>query len=304
MSWNELKLAFNQLSYSAKKNKFLENEWEKFEILAKQVNNNCPDFLVNLMNSLKKVEKKKNKGEIFLLDHGCGSALKSFYLIALGYTNIYGVNKNDDIEYLNLILRKQFLISEKRFFTTDGRVLPFKNNKFDFIFSLQVLEHVQDNCIDLYYSEEARVLKNNGYAFHEVPHLLVPYDSHSRIWFAHWFPYFLQPTIYGVLKSIQNKEFLLHEGAKIAKKYNGEFLKLRTPNFHYKKISKYLGSFKELTLERLVSKANFNNYDKDNSLFVRKILYYCFRIPIFGRLLAKLLKNFFMLQTLSKKIIK
>ena len=64
-----------------------------------------------------------------------------------------------------------------------------------------------------------------------------------------------------------------------------------------------MGSFNELTLDRLVRKTNFDNYDKDNPLLLRKVLYYCFKVPILGRLLAKLLKNFFMLQTLSKKII-
>ncbi|MBL42045.1 MAG: hypothetical protein CMM49_05235 [Rhodospirillaceae bacterium] len=303
MSWNDLKLAFNKITHSAKNKKFVESEWEKFELLAKKVNHNCPDFLVNLVSSLKKAGKNKNKDKIFILDHGCGSALKSFYFIALGYTNIYGVNKNDEVDHLNLILKKKFSISEKRFFTTEGKLLPFIDNKFDFIFSLQVLEHVQDNCIELYYSEEARVLKKNGYAFHEVPHLLVPYDSHSRLWFAHWFPKFLQPMIYGVFKSLQNKQFLLHEGAQIAKKYNGEFLMLRTPKFHYQRILKYMGSFNELTLERLVRNTNFDNYDKDNPILLRKILYYIFKVPILGLLLARLLKNFFMLQTLSKKTI-
>ena len=119
-------------------------------------------------------------------------------------------------------------------------------------------------------------MKKNGYAFHEVPHLLVPYDSHSRLWFAHWFPKFLQPMIYGVFKSLQNKQFLLHEGAQIAKKYNGEFLMLRTPFFHYQRILKYMGSFNELTLERLVRNTNFDNYDKDNPIITKKnfILYF------------------------------
>ena len=142
MSWSDLKFAFDKLTQSAKNKKFIESEWEKFELLAKQVNNNCPDFLINLENSLKKVGKNKDK--VYILDHGCGSALKSFYFIALGYINTYGVNKNDEVDYLNFILKKKFSISEKRFFTTEGKLLPFNNSKFDFIFSLQVLEHVQN----------------------------------------------------------------------------------------------------------------------------------------------------------------
>ena len=78
---------------------------------------------------------------------------------------------------------------------------------------------------------------------------------------------------------------------------------LRTPKFHYQRILKYMGSFNELTLERLVRNTNFDNYDKDNPILLRKILYYIFKVPILGLLLARLLKNFFMLQTLSKKTI-
>ena len=73
MSWNDLKLAFNKITYSAKNKKFVESEWEKFELLAKKVNHNCPDFLVNLVSSLKKAGKNKNKDKIFILDHGCTS---------------------------------------------------------------------------------------------------------------------------------------------------------------------------------------------------------------------------------------
>ena len=116
MSWSDLKLAFDKLTQSAKNKKFVESEWEKFELLAKQVNNNCPDFLINLVNSLKKVGKNKDK--VYILDHGCGSALKSFYFIALGYTNTYGVNKNDEVDYLNLYLKKIFNF-RKKIFTTE-----------------------------------------------------------------------------------------------------------------------------------------------------------------------------------------
>ena len=204
MAWKEMKIAFNSLVEAAKNEKNdLKKEWNSFQKLAKAVNEDPPMALDNLSASIKKISNG-NKN-ISILDHGCGGGLKSFYFIALGYKNMYGVNVNYNINYLNTILKKIFKISEKRFYTTDGRILPFKENKFAFIFSLQVLEHLSDNFIDTYYSEEERVLKERGHVYHEVPHLLVPFESHSRLWFLHWLPSFLQPLAYGVFVSIQTK---------------------------------------------------------------------------------------------------
>ncbi len=300
MTWMDMKKAFNDLNKSVESKKgSLKNEWKNFESIAKEVSLKPPIALDNLTSSLYKISNG-NKN-IVILDHGCGGGLKAFYFIALGYKNIYGVNVNYDVNHLNLILRRVFKITEKRFYTTDGKNLPFKKDKFNFILSLQVLEHLSDNFIDIYYAEEERVLKENGYAYHEVPHLLVPFESHARLWFAHWLPAFTQPLVYGILKSIQLRENKFFQGKAIAKRFNGEFLKLRTPAYHYNKISIHFGSYKDLTVQRLIKKTDFNYYDKDNPVKLRKLLSLIFRTPLVGYYLALLCKNFFMLQTIAKK---
>ena len=300
MTWTNMKIAFNELIESSKNNNDrLLIKWKKFQKMAIEVSHNPPIALDNLTSSLYKISKG-NKN-IQILDHGCGGGLKSFYFVALGFKNVFGVNVNNNIDHLNTILKKIYNISEKRFFTTDGRKLPYESNKFNFIFSLQVLEHLSDSFIDQYYSEEERVIKKDGYVYHEVPHILVPFESHSRLWFAHWLPSFMQPIVYGILKTIQLKENKLLEGRAIAEKFNGGFVKLRTPNYHYKKIKMHFGSYTDLTVERLVSKTNFEYYDNDNPVKLRKFLYFIFRFPIIGYHMAKLCKNFFMLQTLAKK---
>ncbi len=300
MTWTNMKIAFNELIESSKNNNDrLLIKWKKFQKMAIEVSHNPPIALDNLTSSLYKISKG-NKN-IQILDHGCGGGLKSFYFVALGFKNVFGVNVNNKIDHLNTILKKIYNISEKRFFTTDGRKLPYESNKFNFIFSLQVLEHLSDSFIDQYYSEEERVIKKDGYVYHEVPHILVPFESHSRLWFAHWLPSFMQPIVYGILKTIQLKENKLLEGRAIAEKFNGGFVKLRTPNYHYKKIKMHFGSYTDLTVERLVSKTNFEYYDNDNPVKLRKFLYFIFRFPIIGYHMAKLCKNFFMLQTLAKK---
>jgi len=300
MNWTEMKKAFNELQNSAKSNKNqIITKWEKFKEIAISVSHSPPMALDNLTSSLYKISNGKK--DIRILDHGCGAGLKAFYFVALGFKNIYGVNVNYNVSHLNTILKKVYAISEKRFYTTDGRKLPFENSKFNFIFSLQVLEHLSDSYIDMYYSEEERVLKKNGYVYHEVPHILVPFESHSRLWFAHWLPAFIQPIAYGVLKTIQLRENKLLQGKKIAKRFNGDFVKLRTPYYHYKKLNVHFGSFTDMTIDRLVRKTDFKYYDKDNPVILRKFLYFIFRLPVIGHMFARLCKNFFMLQTLAQK---
>ena len=63
----------------------------------------------------------------------------------------------------------------------------------------------------------------------------------------------------------------------------------------------HFGSYTDMTVERLVRRTDFTYYDKDNPVRLRKFLYFIFRLPIIGYQLAKLCKNFFMLQTLAQK---
>ena len=62
-----------------------------------------------------------------------------------------------------------------------------------------------------------------------------------------------------------------------------------------------IGSFKDLTYERLLSNSDFSSYDNDSPLKLRKLIQKVFAIPLLGRLFVFVFKNFFILQTLSKK---
>ena len=56
------------------------------------------------------------------------------------------------------------------------------------MYSQQVLDHVADDVLEAFYAEEARVLRPGGIAYHQVPHRLVSYDSHTKTWFVHYLP--------------------------------------------------------------------------------------------------------------------
>lgn len=164
------------------------------------------------------------------------------------------------------------------------------------------MEHLTDEEVFLYYSEEGRILKENGLAYHEVPHKYIPYESHSRLWLIHLFPYFCKPFLYGLFLSIQKKKNLFLKGRYYAEYFSKNFLILRSPHFHKKMLTKNIGSFRDLTYNRLLREEDFSSYDNDSPILLRKFIQKLFKIPLLGKFLAIICKNFFILQTLSKKV--
>jgi len=302
LTWKKLKISYYDLCNKAKNQEPFIDQWNEFSKIAKSMESSPPTGLKTIIESVQIIEKNISRDKIKILDHGSGGGFKAMYFAAIGYTNIYGIDVDYDFEYLNEILKKIFKIDEKRFISTDGKDVPFQDEMFDFIISSQVVEHLRDDEVHLYYSEEGRVLKKGGLAYHEVPHLFIPYESHSRLWFVHLFPFFLKPILYGIFKSIEYKKNLLSKGLEYAKWFSGDALRLRTPGFHRKMLVKSFGEFEDLTVSRLLQKSDFSSYDMDSPLGIRKVLQKIFLTPVIGKIFVMILKNMFMLQTLSKKI--
>ena len=179
--------------------------------------------------------------------------------------------------------------------------MPFDNEYFDFIISSQVVEHLTDDEVYIYYAEEGRVLKDNGLAYHEVPHKFMPYESHSRLWFIHLLPYFCKPLLYSIFISIQKKKNCLSKGKYYAEYFSKKFLILRPPSFHKKMILKNIGRYEDITINRLMKDIEFSSYDKDSPVMLRKLIQRVIMIPFIGKLFVIIFKNFFILQTISKK---
>ena len=96
-------------------------------------------------------------------------------LASKGYTNIWGIDINQSKSF---IARKKacnntfkIILNTKsdRIVNYDGKFINFKNKTFDYIYSQQVIEHVQSHLLDKYISEESRILKNDGSALHQIP---------------------------------------------------------------------------------------------------------------------------------------
>lgn len=301
MSFKKLKQNYAVLTEKVKKNQDYTKEWKNFCVLAKNLEKKPPTALEAIHDILDRITKKIKKKNITIFDHGCGSGMTAIYLAALGFTKVHGVNVNFDVDFLNKILKDKFNINQNKFFMTNGKKVPFKNEYFDFIISAQVVEHLREDEVIMYYEEEGRVLKKNGFAYHEVPHKYIPFESHSRFWFIHLFPYFMKPVLYGLFMSIRKKKNMFFRGSYYADYFSKTFLILRSPSFHKKMIKKNIGNFEDLTVKRLSTKTDFSSYDNDSPVNLRKFLQKIFLLPIIGRIIIFVLKSLFILQTISIK---
>ena len=136
---------------------------------------------------------------------------------------------------------------------TENRT-PFDDNAFDIIFSNQVMEHCKN--VDAYFKEAQRVLKPNRKMLCEFPHKFIPFDSHARLWFVHWFPKLIRMAFYWIFR----REPVRREG----------YVFLRN-TFWYKKIIGSYFEIENITVKRM-ELVNLNAY-KGNAFVtaVRKI---------------------------------
>ena len=298
VTWDQIKNKRRKLNEAMKDSPTRQKRaWREFKNICQEYSDKNGFVTRELEKILRIINKKKS--EIMILDHGCGGGLISLYLLALGYSGVHGVNVNGEVENLNKIFEILDYKQKKRFFRTNGRELPFLDDTFDLIYSKQVLEHVNATDIEIFYAEESRVGKNGAMIFHELPHLFQPYDSHSRLFFAHWMPRFIQPFIYGVMKTLQNKKNCLGQGKLIANRFNGDFLTLRSPFFHYKLSKKYFGNCVDISESRLLEKIAVEDYDRDGVLFFRRMISPMLTAPLVGGFFVKLLRYCFVISTTS-----
>lgn len=75
---------------------------------------------------------------------------------------------------------------KKQFVTYDGKIFPFSNDAFDWVFSNAVIEHVGDDEDQLrFVNEMIRVGKN---VFFTTPNKYFPVESHTNALLLHWLP--------------------------------------------------------------------------------------------------------------------
>ncbi len=105
---------------------------------------------------LKKTDGKK----IHVLDAGAGHGAFTKKLYEAGY-QVSACDIFPEYYYYDKVPLKQADITKE---------IPFDDNSFDAIISLEVMEHVQDHSV--FFSEAARTLKNGGMLFISTPNIL------------------------------------------------------------------------------------------------------------------------------------
>ena len=171
--------------------------------------------------------------DVKILDYGCGGGHLVTFLLLDGYKEVYGV------DIVSQDLNNEFIHKlgvDRKVFCSYNKKLPFEDEFFDVVISQQVLEHVHD--LDGYYSEAARVLKKGGVALLDFPHRLVPFDSHSRKWFIHYFPEFIKKHLYN---RFTEKGYA----------YYDNLLNFKTLYYHKKIALKYFSSYRNKTKDRI-----------------------------------------------------
>lgn len=281
-----LAAAHKRLFEAAEAGSDLSKPWVEFADSAATLRANPPNHLATVFRIARELGSRHPDREIKILDHGCGGGVTLLLLLADGFTGIHGVDMPQArCEALNRVTRELFAIPEQRFFRYSGDALPFADHAFDLILSQQVIEHVVDTQLAAYYSEEGRILRPGGCAYHQVPHRFVPYDTHSRTWFLHWLPRRLQMAGYRILK--RNAAYL------------DSMLFLRSPRTHLALAEKYIGPVEDVTAQRLAIMPDFESYD--GPIATRRIIHRAVNIPVFGNGIARALKNLVMLETIAHK---
>jgi len=161
------------------------------------------------------------------------------------------------------------------FFTYDGVSLPFDDSSFDIILSQQVLEHVHN--VEQYFSESKRVLSSGGKMLLEFPHRLVPFDTHTQMWFVHYFPSIVRDIIYDKYRE---------NGSE---RYN-KLLNLH-PIWYYKRLLNTMFSFtKDMTGDRIGGFVYRDYYE--GNIRIRMMADRLINSLFFGKIIKKILSLF------------
>jgi SAM-dependent methyltransferase len=219
----------------------------------------------------------KEEKSIRILDYGCGGGQLLTYLRILGYKNVIGIDVGslEANNKLNTTHRNMGFKSDV-FFSYDGTTsLPFNNSSFDIIISQQVLEHVHN--VEQYLFECRRVLDDDGKILLDFPHRVVPFDTHTQMWFVHYFPITIRRYFYNKYRNNN------------AQKY-ADSLNLRPIWFYKTLLNKMFSSTIDMTCDRIGVFAYKDNYE--GSIRLRVFFDKLMSVPLVGRYVKKILSIF------------
>ena len=129
-------------------------------------------YLRSLFNSFQRIKDKYR-----YLDVGCGSS-ENALCFGDGFKETH---------CLDVVFRGRIKKSANCFFSLgDARALPFRDETFDLISIISVIEHLQNYCLAV--TEACRVVKNGGMIILQVPNRQFPVDLHTGLPLLHYLP--------------------------------------------------------------------------------------------------------------------
>lgn len=260
----------------------LKEKWTSFKAGVGDVGVAPPYHIARLKTEIDAYRGTAAKSSVRILDHGCGPASTLLWLAANGYDNIWGVDVGGDFTGHNRVARICLGAKDDRFTVYQGTRLPFEDASMDVVLSQQVLEHVEEPCYESYYAEEGRVLKPGGFAYHQVPHKLVPYDSHTNRWLVHMLPE-------GLAKRVMPMTGVDYP----------DHLHLRWPWRHFSMLRRHIGQPRNLSAERLGSLSDLPYYDGPKG--VRSALSKLCRMPVAGPAISKAASAVVLMETMTRR---
>lgn len=136
----------------------------------------------------------------------------------------------------------------------EGHQLPFANNSFDLITSIDTLEHIPD--LPGFLQEIQRILKKGGYFYANTPNRHWPYETHCRMYLLHWLPREFRPFLI--------KTFFPKRIKKLEKLDYLDAINLQTPEEVKRLSKKYFETINE------ISSVLLNRYKNDEKNNVEK----------------------------------
>jgi len=119
-------------------------------------------------------------GNGFLL---CYAVKNGIDIVGIEPGKTYGFHDRN-MRAIKLLKANGVLNSEKVLYDASAEALPFKDDSFDFVYSVAVLEHVRN--VELAMKESIRVLKPGGLLWANIPNYNSLYEGHYDIL---WLPY-------------------------------------------------------------------------------------------------------------------
>ena len=144
----------------------------------------------NTLSRLGRLYGEKNLQGSKILEIGSGNGFFLCYALKAGLDMVgiepgkaYGFQDRHS-RAIKLMKLNGIQNPENFLFDSTAEALPFKDNTFDVVFSVAVLEHVQN--VDLAMRESVRVLRPGGILWANIPNYSSIYEGHYDIF---WIPY-------------------------------------------------------------------------------------------------------------------